>query len=106
MPLIKWKDATTTWAQTVKIWSLVEEALAAAAGSTPSRRKKRLEKFLEDEPEKKKQLIQLIVRIEGIKVYDDTKEVLDDIEVTVEKIEMLAEKILGKKIKVENPNVI
>ena len=48
----------------------------------------------------------MICRIEGVKVYDDKKEVQNDIEVTLEKIEMLAEQVLGRKIKVENPDVV
>ena len=34
------------------------------------------------------------------------KEVQDDVQVTLEKVEMLAEQVLGKKIKVENPDVV
>ncbi len=110
MPLIKWTDANTNWSDLTQIWSLVEEVVAVVesvpAGSSPGARKKRLEKFLADEPEKKKKLIHLICRIEGVKVYDDTKEVQDDVQVTLNKIEMLAEKVLGRKIKVENPDVV
>ena len=39
-------------------------------------------------------------------IYDDKKEVQDDVQVTLEKVEMLAEQVLGKKIKVENPDVV
>ena len=110
MALIKWIDANATWSEINKIWSLVQEVVdvveEGAGGSTPRARKKRLEKFLAQEPEKKKKLIHLICRIEGVKVYDDKKEVQDDVQVTLEKIEMLAEQVLGKKIKVENPDVV
>ena len=108
MALIKWIDANTSWSEINKIWSLVQEVVAVveAAGSSPIVRKKRLDKFLAQEPEKKKKLIHLICRIEGVKVYDDKKEVQDDVQVTLEKIEMLAEQVLGKKIKVENPDVV
>mgnify|MGYP001156883364 CR=1 FL=1 len=110
MALIKWTDADTTWAEMNQIWSLVEEVVTVVeegvGGSTPKARKKRLEKFLAQEPEKKKKLIHLICRIEGVKVYDDKKEVQDDVQVTLEKVEMLAEQVLGKKIKVENPDVV
>ena len=110
MALIKWIDADTTWSEIQSIWSLVEEVVDVVVkgkgGSSPTARKKRLEKFLADEPEKKKKLIHLICRIEGVKVYDDKKEVQDDVQVTLEKIEMLAEQVLGKKIKVENPDVV
>tara|TARA_Y100001938_G_scaffold13848_1_gene17100 strand:+ start:125 stop:457 length:333 start_codon:yes stop_codon:yes gene_type:complete len=110
MALIKWIDADATWSEINKIWSLVQEVVDVVedgvGGSTPRARKKRLEKFLAQEPEKKKKLIHLICRIEGIKVYDDKKEVQDDVQVTLEKIEMLAEQVLGKKIKVENPDVV
>ena len=113
MALIKWKDANTNWSDLNQFWGLVEEVVAVVedevgtpAGSSPTARKKRLEKFLADEPEKKKKLIHLICRIEGVKVYDDKKEVQDDVQVTLEKIEMLAEQVLGKKIKVENPDVV
>ena len=110
MALIKWIDANTTWSEINKIWSLVQEVVDVVedgvGGSTPRARKKRLEKFLAQEPEKKKKLIHLICRIEGVKVYDDKKEVQDDVQVTLEKVEMLAEQVLGKKIKVENPDVV
>ena len=108
MALIKWIDADTTWSEIQSIWSLVEEVVdvVVKGGSSPTARKKRLEKFLADEPEKKKNLIHLICRIEGVKVYDDKKEVQNDVEVTLEKIEMLAEQVLNKKIKVENPDVV
>ena len=108
MALIKWIDANTNWKDLEQIWSLVQEVVAEveAAGSSPTARKKRLEQFLGDAPEKKKKLIHLICRIEGVKVYDDKKEVQDDVQVTLEKIEMLAEQVLGKKIKVENPDVV
>ena len=108
MALLKWTDANTNWGETAQLWSLVEEVVAVveAAGSSPTARKKRLEKFLAQEPEKKKKLIHLICRIEGVKVYDDKKEVQDDVQVTLEKVEMLAEQVLGKKIKVENPDVV
>ena len=108
MALLKWTDADTNWGDLTQIWSLVEEVVAEveAAGSSPTARKKRLEKFLAQEPEKKKKLIHLICRIEGVKVYDDKKEVQDDVQVTLNKIEMLAEQVLGKSIKVENPDVV
>ena len=111
MALIKWIDANTSWSEINQIWSLVQEVVAVVeadgvGGSTPRARKKRLEKFLAQEPEKKKKLIHLICRIEGVKVYDDKKEVQDDVQVTLEKIEMLAEQVLGKKIRVENPDVV
>ena len=108
MPLIKWTDTNFKWSEYQEIWGIVEEVIEVveAAGSSPTARKKRLEKFLAQEPEKKKKLIHLICRIEGIKVYDDKKEVQDDVQVTLEKIEMLAEQVLGKKIKVENPDVV
>ena len=113
MALIKWKNADTTWGNLTQLWGLVQEVVAVVedeagvpAGSSPTARKKRLEKFLADEPEKTKKLIHLICRIEGVKVYDDKKEVQNDVQVTLEKIEMLAEQVLGKKIKVENPDVV
>ena len=110
MALKKWKDTDTNWGELIQYWGLVEEVVAVVesvpAGSSPTARKKRLEKFLIDEPEKKKKLIHLICRIEGVKVYDDKKEVQDDVQVTLNKIEMLAEQVLGRKIKVENPDVV
>ena len=111
MALIKWTDANTNWKDLDQIWGLVQEVVAVVeevgvGGSSPTARKKRLEKFLAQEPEKKKKLIHLICRIEGVKVYDDEKEVQDDVQVTLEKIEMLAEQVLGRKIKVENPDVV
>jgi len=102
---ITWLEADTTWSELNQIWGLVREVVKVV-GSSPTRRKERLEQFLADDPEKEKKLIHLICRIEGIKVYDDEKEVQNDVQVTLEKIEMLAEQVLGKKIKVENPNVV
>mgnify|MGYP001253585118 CR=1 FL=1 len=100
----KWKDANLTWGDYQLITEVVEEVVKA--GSSPTARKKRLDKFLAQEPEKEKKLIHLICRIDGVKVYDDKKEVQNDVQVTLEKVEMLAEQVLGKKIKVENPDVV
>jgi len=102
---ISWLEADTTWSELNEIWGLVREVVKVV-GSSPYKRKERLEQFLDNDPEKKKKLIHLICRIEGVKVYDDSKEIESDIEITIENIEMLAEKVLGKTIKVENPNVV
>ena len=46
MALLKWTDADTSWGDLTQLWGLVEEVVTVveAAGSSPTARKKRLEK--------------------------------------------------------------
>ena len=95
----KWKNADFTWGD----FQLAEE-LAGLGGSTPKKRREKLDKFLKD-PEKKKKVIHLICRVKGEKVYDEKKELIEDIDVKVEDVDMVIEEILGK-IKVETKDVL
>ena len=104
MAYVPWKEGGV-WGNILDTWGdyqLVEEVAAIIdvdGSSSWEKRKKRqgiLDNYLDKEPEKKKRLIHLICRIEGVKVYDDKKEVNDEIEVSVEKVEMLIKEVIGK----------
>tara|TARA_Y100001973_G_C5203522_1_gene339630 strand:+ start:3762 stop:4118 length:357 start_codon:yes stop_codon:yes gene_type:complete len=99
----KWINADFTWSD-VQLIAEVAEAIEEEAGSSPSRRKENLEKFLKDK-DKKNRLIQLVCRIKGVKVYDETKEIKEDINVSVEDVDMLIKEVIGK-IKVETKDVL
>ena len=98
---IQWGSNPYTWGD-VKLAAELEEV---GGGVTPVRRKERLEKFLEKEPEKRKRLIHLICRIKGEKVYDEKKEVIEDVTIKVEDVDMVINEVLGK-IKVETKDVL
>ena len=99
---IIWGNNSYTWGD-VKLAEEVDEIVGG--GTTPARRKERLEKFLQKEPEKKKRLIHLICRVKGEKVYDEKKEAIEDVTIKVEDVEMIVNEILGK-IKVETKDVL
>tara|TARA_Y100001970_G_C14138425_1_gene805726 strand:+ start:1095 stop:1418 length:324 start_codon:yes stop_codon:yes gene_type:complete len=94
-----WKDGEI-WGKILSTWGdyqlVVEVAEEIGGKGSYSRRQEKLNKFLDKEPEKKKRLIHLICRIEGIKVYDGEKEVNEKTEVSVEKVEMLIKEVIGK----------
>ena len=92
---VKWGDNSYTWGD-VQFISDIKDGIGTGSRRA---RQDRLNKLIKDE-EKKKRLIHLICRIDGIKVYDGEKEVQQEVDVTVEKVEILIKAVLGKvKIK-------
>ena len=88
-------DNTYTWGD-VRFISEIADGIGTGSRRA---RQERLNKFLKDE-DKKKKLIHLICRVDGIKVYDGKKEAGTKGDIKVEKVEMLIKEILGKvKIK-------
>tara|TARA_Y100000310_G_C20027153_1_gene510129 strand:- start:35 stop:382 length:348 start_codon:yes stop_codon:yes gene_type:complete len=100
------RTTTIIWGNNPYTWGDVTLALelVGVGGSSPAKRKARLEKLLQKEPEKKKRLIHLICRIKGEKVYDEKKEV-GEVEIKLEDVDMVINEILGK-IKVETKDVL
>ena len=94
---IVWGNNSYTWGD---VQFISEIADGIGTGSRRARQD-RLNNILDKEPEKKKRLIHLICRIDGIKVYDDKKEVNDESKVSVKKVEMLIKEVIGK-VKVKN----
>ena len=87
-----WGDNPYTWGD-VKFVSDIADGIGTGGRRA---RQERLNQILDKEPEKKKRLIRLICRIEGIKVYDGKKEVKEDTNISVEKVEMLINEVIGK----------
>ena len=109
---IRWdgttEDGRTTsveWGNNPYTWGDVKLALELVGGGSPTKRKARLDKLLQKEPEKKKRLIHLICRVKGEKVYDETKEAIEDVNIKIEDVDMVVNEILGK-IKVETKDVL
>ena len=94
---VVWGNNSYTWGDVQFISDIAD---GIGTGNRRARQEK-LNQFLDKEPEKKKRLIHLICRIEGIKVYDGKKEVKEEVDVTIEKVEMLIKEVLGK-VKVKN----
>ena len=94
---IKWADNPYTWGDV----SLILEILD---GIGTINRRARLDQYLDKYPQQKKQLIRLICRIKGEKVYDETKEV-GQVQIKLEDVDMVINEVLGT-IKVENADVL
>tara|TARA_Y100000310_G_scaffold212397_1_gene213237 strand:+ start:123 stop:788 length:666 start_codon:yes stop_codon:yes gene_type:complete len=84
-------------------WGDVAFVLEIFDGIGTYDRKNRLEQLLKDR-KKKAKLIQLICRVKGEKVYDETKST-NDVGVKLEDVDLVINKVLGK-IRVENIDVI
>ena len=89
---IVWGNNSYTW-DDVQFISDIADGIGTGGRRA---RQERLNQILDKEPEKKKRLIRLICRIEGIKVYDGKKEVKEDTNISVEKVEMLINEVIGK----------
>ena len=110
---IRWNGTTEDSRTTNVIWgvnsytwgdvSLVIE-VAEIVGNSAASRQRRIEQLLQKEPKKKKQLIRLICRVKGEKVYDEEKEV-GDIQIKLSDIDLIINEVLGK-MKVESKYVI
>jgi len=93
----KWKNADLTWGdyQLIAEVSDVVDEIEAGGGSLPSKRKK-LDKWLDQEPEKKKRLIKLICMVKGEK-FEETKEV-EETKVDITDVEILIKEVFSKII--------
>ena len=91
----KWNNANFAFSNNVYTWddcALVQEIVEAIQGGLGP------EEYLAGKPEKKKKLIKLICKVQGIE-YKEEKEI-QDIKITVKDVEILAEKVLGINVKI------
>ena len=97
-------DGNFIWSQIIYTWNDVFLVAELAQGLTSRRRSLReqrqwLEEWTNREPEKTKQLVHLICRVKGEKVYDESKEVdLSDVNITLEDVDLVTRRVLGKKV--------
>ena len=91
----KWINANLTWGdyQFISEVADVVDEIEAAGGSLPSKRKK-LDKWLDQEPEKKKRLIKLICMVKGEK-FEETKEV-EKADIDISDVEILIKEVFSK----------
>ena len=91
----KWINANLTWGdyQLISEVADVVDEIEAGGGSLPSKRKK-LDKWLDQEPEKKKRLIKLICMVKGEK-FEETKEV-EEAKVDISDVEILIKEVFSK----------
>ena len=92
----KWGTTNFTWNDVVLAAELLE-------GLTSRRRSEReqyswLQEWKENNPEKTTQLVHLICRVKGEKVYDESKEVdLQNVNLKLEDIDLVTRRVLGSK---------
>ena len=104
MTIFTWNTADFNWNSNPYSWSEVVLILEIADGDGDTSRqgvKKKVDKL---EPEKRKKLIQLIMRRKGIKIYDKTKVVKEDIKINIEDVEMIIKEVKAQ-IEAENIHV-
>ena len=92
------------WADNPYTWGDVSLVLEILDGIGTINRRARLDQYLDKYPQQKKQLIRLICRIKGEKVYDETKEV-GKVQIKLEDVDMVINEVLGT-MKVENIDVL
>jgi len=92
------------WADNPYTWGDVSLILEIIDGIGTINRRARLDQYLDKYPQQKKQLIRLICRIKGEKVYDETKEV-GKVQIKLEDVDMVINEVLGT-MKVENVDVL
>ncbi len=104
MTIFTWNTADFNWNSNPYSWGEVVLILEIADGDGDTSRqgvKKKVDKL---EPEKRKKLIQLIMRRKGIKIYDKTKVVKEDIKINIEDVEMIIKEVKAQ-IEAENIHV-
>jgi hypothetical protein len=86
--LIKWDNADFKWEDNPHLWDLVEiiSDITSASGEVIPVKLEKLDK------KKKKKLVHLIMHRNGIKIYDEKKEV-KNLHLKVKDIEIIAEEI-------------
>ena len=85
-------------------WNDVSFAIEIMDGVGTGRRRARQERLDKFDEKKKKQLIHLICRVKGEKVYDE-KKLVGDVQIKLDDVDLVIERILGK-MRVENTNVL
>jgi hypothetical protein len=91
-----WNTTKFTWAEVVLAAELIE-------GLTSRRRSRNdqhswLQEWQDNNPEKTKQLVHLICRVKGEKVYDESKEIdLKNVNITLEDVDLVTRRVLGTK---------
>ena len=94
---------TFVWGTTEFTWNDVTLAAELLEGLTSRRRSEReqyswLQEWKENNPQKTTQLVHLICRVKGEKVYDESKEVdLQNVNLKLEDIDLVTKRILGNK---------
>jgi len=99
---ITWESADFNWGNNPYSWNdvaLIEEITSDNTGLSGVR--KRVDKL---EVEKKKRLVQLIMRKKGIKVYDGSKIINEDIKINIKDVEMIIKDVKAQ-IQAENIHV-
>lgn len=92
----RWGTTDFTWGEVVLAAELLE-------GLTSRRRSEReqyswLQEWKENNPEKTTQLVHLICRVKGEKVYDESKEIdLQNVNLTLEDVDLVTRRVLGNK---------
>tara|TARA_R100000008_G_C3580503_1_gene168176 strand:- start:1019 stop:1456 length:438 start_codon:yes stop_codon:yes gene_type:complete len=91
------------WGDNNYYWSDVQLALEIREGLISTRRSIReqqewLQEWRKNNPEKTKQLVHLICRVKGEKVFDESKEVdMKDTNITLEDVDLVTRRVLGNK---------
>ena len=88
----KWKNANLTWGDYQLISEIAD--VLEGGGSSPTKRKKALDKWLDKEPEKKKRLVKLVCMVKGEK-FEETKEV-EETKIDISDVEILIKEVFSK----------
>ena len=84
--IITWDKATFTWDNSIHRWDLLIQEITSASGDIDPVKLQKLDK------KKKKKLVRLIMHKNGIKVYDEKKEI-KTLHHKIKDIELIAEEI-------------
>lgn len=90
----QFKDAYWTW----KEMQLFSEIGLVVSAIDPQEQQKQLDEWAQKEPEKKKELVKLICKINGQKMVEEKE--IKDIKIDVKSVKILIEQALGIKLSV------
>ena len=101
--IVRWEDADFNWNKADYTWDDVQliEEIAGSGDTSPTSIRKKIDKL---DQEKKKKLVHLIMKRNGIKVYDKSKFVKEDIKINIKDVEMIIKEVMAQ-IKMENTHV-
>ena len=97
------RDGDFNWGTNDYTWKdiqLVEE-LTDGLGTLRRRREQYswLQEWKNNNPEKTKQLVHLICRVKGEKVFDESKEIdLKNVDITLEDVDLVLKNVLNKRV--------
>ena len=94
-----WGSSEYTWGDVQLVVEVAEVVKKAQAGGGVG-----LDEWLEPQQEKKRRLIKLICKVNGVS-YRMQKEKREKINITTKDIDLLVEKVLGINVSVERLNV-